>query len=161
VTLNERYENFKFKKDKIFITRIKILKVTEVKLMDIKRILISGVVIWLVGTVFGFLTCGWLFNWVYTLPPNIWKDPAVNLTGLACAIIFTSVYALLYKGIPGEGVKKGMTYGILVWLVGALTGIASMPFYMTIATTVVVYWLLQALVLGLINGAIVGSIYKE
>ncbi|MGB7002309.1 MAG: hypothetical protein WBE22_09965 [Halobacteriota archaeon] len=67
----------------------------------LKRILISGVVIWLVGTVFGFLTCGWLFNWVYTLPPNIWKDPAVmmsagnligaNLTGLACAIIFTSV----------------------------------------------------------------------
>jgi hypothetical protein len=44
-----------------------------------------------------------------------------------------------------------MTYGILVWLVGALTGIASMPFYMTIATTVVVYWILQALVLGLIN----------
>ena len=84
--------------------------------MDIKRILISGVVIWLVGTVFGFLTCGWLFNWVYTLPPNIWKDPAVmmsagnligaNLTGLVCAIIFTSVYALLYKGIPGEGAKK-------------------------------------------------------
>lgn len=63
----------------------------------LKRIFISGVVIWLVGTVFGFLTCGWLFNWVYTLPPNIWKDPAVmmsagnligaNLTGLACAII--------------------------------------------------------------------------
>ena len=57
--------------------------------------------------------------------------------------------------------KKGMIYGILVWLVGALTGIASMPFYMTIATTVVVYWILQALVLGLINGAIVGVIYKE
>jgi len=84
--------------------------------MDIKRILISGVVIWLVGTVFGFLSCGWLFNWVYTLPPNIWKDLAVmtsagnligaNLTGLACAIIFTSVYALHYKGIPGEGAKK-------------------------------------------------------
>ena len=139
--------------------------------MDIKRILISGVVIWLVGTVFGFLTCGWLFNWVYTLPPNIWKDPTVmmsagnligaNLTGLACAIIFTSVYALLYKGIPGEGVKKGMTYGILVWLVGALTGIAAMPFYMTIATTVVVYWILQALVLNIINGAIVGVSYKE
>nr|AAU82643.1 hypothetical protein GZ18H11_16 [uncultured archaeon GZfos18H11] len=54
-----------------------------------------------------------------------------------------------------------MIYGILVWLVGALTGIASMAFYMTIATTVVVYWILQALVLGLINGAIVGVIYKE
>jgi hypothetical protein len=74
--------------------------------------------------------------------------------------IYISVCTALQRN-SGEGVKKGMTYGILVWLVGALTGIASMPFYMTIATTVVVYWLLQALVLGLINGAIVGVIYKE
>lgn len=54
-----------------------------------------------------------------------------------------------------------MIYGILVWLVGALTGLASMPFYMTIATTVIVYWIIQALVLNLINGAIVGAIYME
>jgi len=139
--------------------------------MNTIRILISGFVMWLVGTVFGLLTCGWLFNWVYLLPPNIWKDPAVtmstgniigaNLTGLVAAIIFASVYALLYKGIPGDGIKKGMTYGILVWLLGAVSGIATMPFYMTIATTVVVYWILQALVLNLINGAILGVIYKE
>ena len=58
-----------------------------------------------------------------------------NLTGLFRAIIFALVYALLYKGIPGEGVKKGMIYGNLVWLVGALAGMASMPVYMTIATT--------------------------
>lgn len=95
--------------------------------MNIKRILISGVVIWIVGTVFGILTCGWLFNWVYTLPLKIWKDPTMMtsagnmigaiLTGLAIAIIFALVYALLYKGIPGKGAKKGMTYGLLVWLI--------------------------------------------
>lgn len=54
-----------------------------------------------------------------------------------------------------------MIYGILVWLVGALTGVASILFYMTIATTVVVYWIIQAPVLNKINIAIVGSIYKE
>jgi hypothetical protein len=69
--------------------------------------------------------------------------------------------AVLYNGISGEGVKKGMIYGILVWLVGALTGVASILFYMTIATTVVVYWIIQAPVLNKINIAIVGSIYKE
>ena len=139
--------------------------------MDIKRILLAGVVIWVISTIFGFLTCGWLFSWVYTLPPNIWKDPDVmmstgniiggNLTGLFRAMVFALVYALLYKGISGEGAKKGMTYGVLMWLVGALAVILSMPFYMTIATTVVVYWIIQALVLNLIDGAIVGVIYKE
>lgn len=86
------------------------------KIINTKRILISGVVIWIVGTVFGLLTCGWLFNWVYQLPPNIWKDPTMmmsagniigaNLIGLIRAIIFALVFALLYKGIPGKGAKK-------------------------------------------------------
>ena len=46
-------------------------------------------------------------------------------------------------------------------MVGPLIGIASMAFFMTIATTVIVYWIIQAFVTNIINGAIVGSIYKE
>ena len=52
-------------------------------------------------------------------------------------------------------------FGFFVWLVGAFSGLASMPFFMTIAVTVVIYWIIQALVFNLINGAIVGMIYKE
>lgn len=48
-----------------------------------------------------------------------------------------------------------------MWLIGTLTEIASMPFYMTITTVVVVYWIIQTLVLNLISGTIVGIIYKE
>jgi hypothetical protein len=140
--------------------------------MNAKRIVIAGVVVWIVSSIFFFLTCGWLFKWVYKLPPNIWRDwatmpaTALNLIGphaigLIRALLFVLVFAILYKGIPGKGVFKGMIYGVLVWLVGALTGMASMPFYMTISTTVVIYWIIQQLVLGVINGAIVGVIYKE
>ena len=137
--------------------------------MNTKRILLATFVIWVVSAVFGFLTCGWLFNWVYTLPPNIWKTPEVmatnliwmNLLGILTAVIFVTLFAFLYKGIPGKGVKKGITYGFIVWLVGGLSGMITMPFYMTIATTVVIYWIINALVISLINGAIVGVIYKE
>ncbi len=137
--------------------------------MNTKRILISGVAVWIVSALFGWVTCGWLFNWVYQLPPNIWKAPEVmasnliwmNLIGLLTAIIFALVFALLHKGIPKKGVKKGLVYGFIVWLVSAFSGIITMPFYMTISTTVVVYWIMQALVINLVNGAIVGAIYKE
>ncbi len=140
--------------------------------MNAKRIVIAGVVVWIVSSIFFFLTCGWLFKWVYKLPPNIWRDftamqaSAGNLIGahvigIIRALLFVLVFAILYKGIPGKGVTKGMIYGVLVWIVGALTGMASMPFYMTIATGVVIYWIIQQLVLGVINGAIVGAIYKE
>lgn len=139
--------------------------------MKAKKILISGILIWLVNFISGCLTCGWLFNWVYKLPPNIWKAPEEIMTpgnmsgtiliGILQAILFASVYVLLYKGIPGKGIKKGMVYGFLVWSVGAFTGIAIMPFYMTIATTVVVYWIIQALILNVLDGLIVAAIYKE
>jgi hypothetical protein len=140
--------------------------------MNAKRIVIVGLIVWIVDSIFILLTCGWLYKWVYQLPPNIWRDwstmpaTAVNIIGphvigIIRALLFALVFAILYKGIPGKGITKGIVYGVLVWLVGALTGMASMPFYMTIATTVVIYWIIQQLVLGVINGAIVGVIYKE
>lgn len=139
--------------------------------MNAKKIIISAIVIWIVTAIFGWLTCGWLFNGVYQIPPNIWQSidfmmsPANMIIsaviGFFVALIFVSVFAYLYKGIPGEGVKKGLHYGFIVWLVGALSGLASLPIYMTISITVVVYWIVQALVLGLINGAIAGALYKE
>lgn len=139
--------------------------------MNVTRIVIAGVVVWIVGCILGFLTCGWLFKWVYELPPNIWLDPAAmmsagnligaNIIGIILGILFVLVFAIIYKGIPGKGVNKGMIYGVLVWIVGALTVMAAMPFFMTIATTVVIYWIIQALVVHVISGAIVGVIYKE
>ncbi|MEA3248599.1 MAG: hypothetical protein U9Q73_02740 [Nanoarchaeota archaeon] len=134
--------------------------------MNIKKILLTSLVIWIVTAVLGFLTCGQLFNWVYLLPPNIWKNPVeINfigstLFGLFSALLFVFVFAVLYKGIPNEGAKKGMTYGILVWLV-SLGGLVGMSFYMTINLVVILYWTIQALVMNIINGMIVGKIYQK
>jgi len=139
--------------------------------MNIPKIIIAGVAVWLTNTVLGFLTCGKLFNWVYEIPPNVWKDPEVmmsgsnllwiNLFGLVSGLIFASAFGWLFKGIPGEGIKKGIVFGIIVWLVGPLTGIASMGFFMTIATAVLVYWIIQAFFTLIIDGIIVSLIYKE
>lgn len=82
-----------------------------------------------------------------------------NAIGLLVSLAFVLVYAVLYKGIPGTGVKKGLMYGLLVWAVGSL-GMASMPYYMTIAPAVVLYWILNFLAAHLIYGLLVGIIYK-
>ncbi|MBU1625796.1 hypothetical protein KKB18_00325 [bacterium] len=139
--------------------------------MNWRKIIICGVLVWIVNFLIGWVTCGCLFNWVYELPPDIWKDPetmksgvtlmGLFLTGILSALIFAGVFAFIYKGIPGTGIKKGVIYGFIVWLVGALSGIASMGFFMTIATTVLIYWIVQALVMNIINGAVIGAIYKE
>jgi hypothetical protein len=139
--------------------------------MRVGKAVLAGIVIWVVGIIWAMLTCGWLFNWVYTIPPRIWKDAASitstsntigsGLLGLLIALIFVFVYAWLYKGIPGKGIKKGLTYAFIVWLVSAFSGMITMPFYMTISWVVVIYWILNGLVGNLIFGLILGAIYKE
>lgn len=135
------------------------------------KIVLTSVIIWLVGTVFAWLTCGWLFNKVYTIPPLIWLSPEAmftatnmfwsNFFGLAGSFVFVLVYLWIFKGIPGKNTKKGMNYGLIVWLVGTLFGIIGMPLYMTISWIVVIYWIIQALVFNLIRGAIVGAMFKK
>jgi len=83
------------------------------------------------------------------------------LWGFASAAIFSLIYAFFYKAIPGKGVKKGMLYGFIIWLIGPVVGVVGMPLYMTIAPTVIVYWVANFFVSYLIMGAIVGVIYKE
>lgn len=141
-----------------------------IKKLDLKKLITATVVLWLVGTVFTFLTCGSTFQWVYTLPPNIWQKAEVlmspdsmitsNLWGIFRSLIFVTIWALIGKGIPGKSLRQGINYGLIVWAVGTLSGMATLPLYMTINTAVVVYWILQALVLNVINGALTARIYK-
>jgi len=135
-----------------------------------KKLFLPAVLIWICGTTFMWLTCGWLFTWIYKIEPLIWVEPEVmmsasnfigsSLIGLVLSFFFVLVYGSLYKGIPGKGVKKGMTFGFLVSLIASL-GALTMPFYMTVATTVVIYWAIQGIILNtFIKGALVGWLYK-
>ena len=138
--------------------------------MKIKKIFLAGFLVWISSTIIASLTCGWLFNWVYQIPPIIWVSPEQmmstqslilsNIIGIFSGILFSLVYAFFHKGIPGEGIKKGVNYGFFLWLVGALSGMANMAIFMTIANTVIIYWIIQALVINIINGIIVAKIYK-
>lgn len=137
--------------------------------MNLKKVFLIGFITWIVGQAFMWLTCGWLFTWVYELPPMIWVPQAemMNtmwisaLIALITSILFVWAYAVLYKGIPGKKVMKGINFGFLMWIVGALSGMITMPFYMTVATTVIIYWIVQALVFNVIRGIIIGAMYKE
>jgi hypothetical protein len=135
------------------------------------RVIGTGIVVWIVTSLFAWLTCGWLFKWIYELPPTaLWKPAAdmmggANMAGMSIisligAVMFVLVYAVVYKGIPGKGIKKGMTYGFLVWLVGPFAGMTGMVFYMNISPAVVVYWLVQLFILNQINGIVVARMYK-
>lgn len=134
--------------------------------MRVKRMLIAGVVSRMAGTILGIVTCGGIFNWVYALEPtDIWKPMAgpppiwFNVASLALGIILALIYALLYRGIPGRGIVKGLVFGLFVWLVGTVPGMLATYTFMRIATGVVIYWTIQGLVVLLVEGIIIAAIY--
>ncbi|MHC4260408.1 MAG: hypothetical protein ACYSTF_08390 [Planctomycetota bacterium] len=133
------------------------------------RVLIAAVVVTIFDTVVGGVTCGWLFKWVYELEPtNVWKSmgdaPSVTfyIGALVLNILFVLVYAMLAKGIPGKNrLLKGLLYGLCVWVVGILPGMFATYSFMTVATMVVIYWAISALIFTPLKGLIIAVIYGE
>ncbi len=137
--------------------------------MKIGKILIAGIAAAIFNTIVGALTCGGVFNWVYKLEPaNVWK-PMSGPPGLlfytgsfVLSLILAFVYALVQKGIPGKNkFIKGLIFGLCVWATGTLPGMFTIHAFMTVATTVVVYWTLLGLFTIPLEGMIIAAIYGK
>ena len=133
------------------------------------RWLIAGLVVAIFNAIYGFVTCGWLFNWVYELPPTeIWRNMEnitgifwvlVNLGNFVVALIYTFIYAQVGACIAGSKGRKGTLFGLALWFVALLPGMFYTYAFMSIASGVVIYWLIQGLVQLVINGLLIAWIY--
>jgi len=137
--------------------------------MKKRKILVAGVAAGIVSSVFGAITCGGFFNWIYKIEPtNVWKpmDGApgwdVHLGFLVLYIILAVVYAVLQKGIPGNGAfAKGSVFGVCMWAAGMLPGMFATYAFMTVAPTVIVYWTISGLISSIMTGVVIAKIYGE
>lgn len=137
--------------------------------MNIKKIILAVVIVALFNIMVGMLTCGGVFNWIYKLEPtNVWKSmenfsfPIMIASTFFVDLIFVLVYVLINKGIPGKNkFTKGLLFGLLVWMIGLVPGMISTYLYMTVSTTVVIYWTIWGLVVSPLKGLIAAAIYGE
>lgn len=137
--------------------------------MKIKRIILAIIAVAVFNFIVGMLTCGGAFSWVYKIEPtNVWKPvtsfsiPLMLATIFFIDTLFVCVYAVISKGVPGANkFTKGLLYGLLVFLVGLVPGMISTYLYMTVATTVVVYWTIWGLIVSPLKGLITAAIYGE
>jgi len=136
----------------------------------IVRIVLAGLAVTVFGAAVGMVTCGRLFNWVYTVEPvNVWKSmeggapPVWFLLGeFAMAILLAAMYAMVCKGVPGGNrLVRGLLFGLLVWIVGMLPGMFATYTFMTVAPVVVLYWTIHALFVLPIKGLIIAAIYGK
>lgn len=140
--------------------------------MNAKNAILAIIVTAVCSFLYGALTCGWLFNWVYQIPPSeIWRTTEqmgglfflwVFLANILICALFVIVYGVLQKALPGEeSVNKGLMYGFFVWLLSGLPGAIHMKLWTIVAPQAAIYQLINTLVIYLIIGALTGAICKE
>ncbi len=93
------------------------------------------------------MSLGW---WTYLIMGNT-----------VLAICVGIAYAILYHGIPGRGVRKGLAFGFIWWVIGILPVTFTIDVLTFINGAAILYITIQALIESLTYGAIIAVIYGE
>lgn len=78
--------------------------------------------------------------------------------GFIGAIIFVSIFAMLGSSIRGSAIRKGLTFGFVVFLIANVPGTLSMFLLLAIPIEIVILWTLESFLSYIIGGSIIGRI---
>ncbi len=136
--------------------------------MKIFRGILAGVSFGIIGEIFGWLVYGVLFMQYVNEVQHIWRPmessfmrigmPLVDiLSGLTVAFAF----AILFKGIPGSGIKKGINFGLILWLITRFAGELFFYVMSPVPFIIVVAGWIHGLFVAVLGGAAVAAIYGK
>lgn len=103
----------------------------------------------------------------YSESSNLWKPVTdvwwyeIIAISLIEGIIFSFVYIIFYKSLPGDKLKKGLSFGFLAWLLGILPAMLTIFVTMAVPDIVVFSWVVGSLVNFLLVGCVVSVIYEK
>ena len=133
--------------------------------MEWKKGVISGIIAGIVMLIIGsaFMMIPGVTEWYTVTFPEIMVSPmamSIMTVGVVLIGIFMGlIYSVINSAIPGEGARKGLNYGIMVWLLAGLTWPIMMvgfaPAYLWIAE------LINGLITYSIAGAVLAIIYGK
>lgn len=132
--------------------------------MEWKKGLISGIIAGIVMLIIGsaFMMIPGVTEWYTEKFPEMMAPTAMSIMTVGVVlggIIMGLVYSVINSAIPGEGARKGLNYGIMVWLLAGLTWPIMMmgfaPAYLWIAE------LINGLIMYSIAGALLAIIYGK
>jgi hypothetical protein len=91
-------------------------------------------------------------------PPTEFYYYSLTFSFIA-GLLFTVVYTIFEKSVPGNTfVKKGLMYGLLMWLVGGLSGSLAMVLLINLPIDLIAYWTVSGLIVDLIAGIAITKI---
>jgi len=141
---------------------------------NIKVILLGGLAFyatqWIVSMLTGGLIHEGILTELYVANASFWR-PELNqqppdmaalmprwiATGLVTTLIMTAIYDNIRSALDGAAVVQGVKYGLLLFLFSACfsagwSGVFNLP------ETIWVWWAVEALVIYLVGGAVLGLV---
>jgi len=87
-------------------------------------------------------------------PPGTEFYLASLILGLALGLAFAGVYSMLRKSIPGKGYRKGITFGMLLFVLSSLPMAMQSFLILAVPAPLLLSWAAEALAIDLIGGMV-------
>lgn len=132
------------------------------------RTLLAGIVYGVISYIVGGVVWGGIFEEQTMAHAHLWRDmendktakwmPAASvLIGIGLAFAFAS----FYKGIPGEGIKKGLHFGWILWLGFGLGGSVLWYTLSPVSIDLLIASLLDYALSLIIGGAAIAAVFGK
>jgi hypothetical protein len=135
--------------------------------MNVKRFLAAGIVasvLFLVLDAILGITGGLIGQQVFGVPAG--QPPeAKMMIGLIFELIngfmLALIYAVIHPGLPGQGWKKGISYGLIVWGLRVVMWAFSTYMLTDMSPVLITITVVTGLIEVLILGVVIALIYRE
>ncbi|MFH1784658.1 MAG: hypothetical protein ABH868_07220 [bacterium] len=136
--------------------------------ISIRRIIVGGIFIGLLllfsGVMSGFLSVSVFKLPIFVCDSTLWHqqfNPALSVfLDIIYGIILAGLFNLLYMSIPGEGLMKGISFGLIVWFFKVVMAMGSIRVMFDVSNKILMYWTFAGLVEMMIIGSVLGIFYK-
>lgn len=93
-------------------------------------------------------------------PPAIFYAISISVT-FGLAFLYNAVYGILQNGIPGTGLRRGLNYGILLFLISSLPSILGMWMLINLPVKFFIASLAFGIVHYLVGGVIIAWAFQR
>ncbi len=144
--------------------------------INFKQVAISSIVFLIISQIINTITAVFTMSY-YTNPEffALWSKLMMPANGppgtefflasividIIIGIILAGSYSLLADSIPGEGISKGINYGILLFLIAGVPFTLTIYLLFAVPGSLLIYWTISTLVIYLISGAAFAKIIVE
>jgi hypothetical protein len=136
--------------------------------LRLKKGLIAGIFAGIARVILNLLKYK-MFKSYYILPspylhrldgdPTKWLIQA-GIIDLIVGLLFGLLYSLLVNALPGTGVKKGLGYGFMIWIISELPSLLMASMTKVVDLGLIISWGIAGLVSSLIIGIGIVFIYN-